>query len=193
MATEETTVDLVDGDVVRGFARAAVVAALMAIGAFVAIPISAVPGTLQMLVVFLAGLFLGPVWGAFAMVLYLVAGAIGAPVFAGFSAGIGVLLGPHGGFLLTFPVAALIVGAVVHRGGELRDPATVSLPVILLGLVAATVVVYAAGFGWYAWVTGTALVESFAVVAAPLIPGDLLKMAAAIAIVETGRLEPLGS
>ena len=190
MAHSAESVDLVDADVVRSFARAAVLAALMGVAAFVAIPISAVPGTLQTLVVFLAGLFLGPIWGPVAMILYLVTGAIGAPVFSGFSAGPGVLVGPNGGFLLTFPIGALLVGALVHRGWRLRDPAEVSRLVIALALVVATAVIYAAGFTWYAWVTDTALVEAFTVVALPLIPGDLLKIAVALAIVQTGRIDP---
>ena len=192
MATERSSVELVDDTVVRQFARAALVAALMGATAGIAIPISAVPGTIQMLVVFLAGLFLGPVWGAISMVLYLGAGAAGAPVFSNWEAGVGVLFGQTGGFLWAFPVAALVIGAIVHRGTDLRDPAIVSLPVLVLTLVLATVIVYVAGFTWFAWITDTALIEAFTVVAAPLIPGDLLKMAAAIAIVRTARIQPVG-
>lgn len=188
METKRSSVELVDGGVVRRFARAALLAALMGVAAFVAIPISAVPGTLQTLVVFLAGLFLGPVWGTLAMVFYLAAGTLGAPVFSSGSAGLGALLGPTGGFLLSFPVGALLVGAIVHRGRDLRDPSTASLPVVILALLAATVVVYAAGFSWYAWVTDTGLLEAFTVVALPLVPGDLLKIAAAVAIVRSGRI-----
>lgn len=190
MEAKYESVDLVEPEVVRRFARAALLAALMGAAAFVAIPISAVPGTLQMLVVFLAGLFLGPTWGALAMVLYLAAGAVGVPVFAGGAAGLGVLFGPHAGFLWTFPVAALIVGTVVHRGRDLRNPSDVSRPIVIGGLLAATVIVYVAGFSWYSWATATGLVDSFALIALPLIPGDLLKIAAALAIVETGRIDP---
>lgn len=189
MQTEQGSVDLVEGDVVRSFARAALLAALMGATAFVAIPIAGVPGTLQMLVVFLAGLYLGPVWGPFAIVLYLFAGTLGAPIFAGGNGGLGVVLGQHGGFLMTFPIGAALTGAIVHRGLDLRDPASVFLPIVVLALVAATAVVYLAGFLWYAWVTDTAVLEAFTVVALPVIPGDLLKMAAAVAIVRSGLIE----
>ncbi|WP_254769020.1 biotin transporter BioY [Salinilacihabitans rarus] len=190
MATEHDSVDLVSADVTLGFARAVLFAALLAVGAWIAIPISAVPGTLQTFVVFLVGLYLGPYWGTASVVLYLAVGAVGAPVFAEFSAGFGVLLGPHGGFLWTFPVAAFLIGAAVHRGGDLRNPADASLPVLVGSLLAATAVVYAAGFGWYAWSTGTPLGRAFALVAAPLLPGDLLKVAAAVAVVRTGAVDP---
>lgn len=85
METERNEVDLVEGDVVRQFARAAVLAALL--GAFgpvsIPIPLSPAPITLQVLFVFLAGLVLGPVWGTVSMLIYLTAGAIGIPVFSG--------------------------------------------------------------------------------------------------------------
>ncbi|KDE60416.1 biotin biosynthesis protein BioY [Halostagnicola sp. A56] len=189
MQTEQGSVDLVEGDVVRAFARAALLAALMGASASVAVPIAGVPGTLQMLVVFLAGLYLGPVWGPFAIVLYLFAGVLGAPIFSGGSSGLGVVLGQYGGFLLTFPVGAALTGAIVHRGRNLRDPASVFLPIIVLALVVATAVVYLAGFLWYAWVTDIAVLDAFMISALPLIPGDLLKMAAAVAIVRSGLIE----
>ncbi|WP_049921360.1 biotin transporter BioY [Halopiger djelfimassiliensis] len=190
METDQHSVELVDDTVVRQFARAALLAALMGVASMIPIPISAVPGTMQLLVVFLAGLFLGPVWGTLSMVFYLGAGALGAPVFAGMNGGFGYLLGNTGGFLLSFPVGALLVGAVVHRGRTVRDPAETTLPVLLCALAAATVVVYLAGFSWFAWVTETTLAESFTVVTLPLIPGDLLKIAAAVAIVKSGRIDP---
>lgn len=190
MATEHESVDLISTDVTQGFARAVLFAALLAVGGWVAIPISAVPGTLQLLVVFLAGLYLGPYWGTASVVLYLTAGAVGAPVFAEFSAGLGVLFGPHGGFLLTFPVAAFLIGIAVHGRGDLRNPADVWIPLLVGSLLAAAAIVYVAGFGWYAWSTGLSLSRAFALVAVPLIPGDLLKIAAAVAIVRSGAIDP---
>lgn len=189
MATDHSTVELVDADVTRQFARTVLFAALLAVGAWIALPISAVPGTLQMLVVFLVGVSLGPYWGAGAVILYLVTGAIGAPVFAGFTAGLGVLFGPTGGFLWSFPVAALLIGFAVHRGGSLREPSETSIPVLLGSFLVATILVYVAGFVWYAEVVAISYAEAFTVVALPLIPGDLLKMAAAIAIVRSGVID----
>jgi len=191
MSTDHGDVELVEGPIVRQFARAAVVAALMGAAAYVAIPLSAVPGTLQTLVVFLAALYLGPLWGAGSMGLYLAAGAVGAPVFATGAAGPGVLVGPTAGFLWTFPVGAALAGSIVHRGRGLRDPAEVPLPLVVVALALATAVIYAAGFGWYARVTGVGLAEAFVVVAVPLIPGDVLKLVAAVAIVRTGAIEPV--
>jgi biotin transport system substrate-specific component len=75
------------------------------------IPGTPVPLTLQPMVVVLAGLLLGPVDAAAAMVVYLMAGAAGLPVFAPIGApGIMRLLGPTGGYLLAYPVAAAVAG-----------------------------------------------------------------------------------
>lgn len=189
MATEMEGVDLVEGRVVRQFARAALLAALMGATAIVAIPIAGIPGTLQPLIIFLAGLYLGPYWGAGSMGLYLAAGAAGAPVFAGWAAGPGVIVGETGGFLVAFPVVAFLIGYAVHRGGDLRDPAEVSLPFLGGVLLVATTVLYAAGVSWFAWVVRIDLTEAFLVVAAPLVPGDFLKIAVALAVARSGRID----
>jgi biotin transport system substrate-specific component len=92
---------------VAGFALA------LAASAQVAIPIpgTAVPITLQPLVVVLAGLWLGPAAGAASMALYLLAGTAGLPVFApGGAPGALRLVGPTGGYLLAYPAAAFVAG-----------------------------------------------------------------------------------
>ncbi|MEW6509410.1 MAG: biotin transporter BioY [Bacteroidota bacterium] len=90
-------------------------AALTAVGARVEIPHEPVPFTLQTLPVLLAGAFLGPRNGALSQCAYLLAGILGAPVFAGGAFGLATLGGPTGGYLLGFPLAALVVGILVHR------------------------------------------------------------------------------
>lgn len=88
---------------VAGFAAALAAAAQVALP----IPGSPVPITLQPMVVVLAGLWLGPAAAAASMALYLVAGAAGLPVFTPFGApGVARLLGPTGGYLLAYPLAA---------------------------------------------------------------------------------------
>ncbi|SDR35994.1 biotin transporter BioY [Natronobacterium texcoconense] len=195
METEHGSVQAVDDVVVRQFARAALLAALIGVGAQIAFPnpFSPAPVTLQVLFVFLAGIVLGPVWGSVSMVLYLAAGAVGAPVFAAFTAGPGVLLGDSGGYLWAYPIAAGLIGLLVHRGRDLRDPATVSTPVLVAALVAGTAVIYAMGVGYMAWLFELGLVEAILVGAVPFIPFELLKMAAALAIVKSGRITPVGA
>ena len=81
----------------------------------VPLPFTPVPMTLQGLAVILVGGLTGSAAGAGAMLLYLTAGAFGAPVFANGSGGLHHLLGPTGGYLLAFPLAAWIVGWVGQR------------------------------------------------------------------------------
>ena len=97
---------------VFGFAVALAAASQVAIP----IPGTPVPMTLQPLIVVLAGLMLGPTLGAASMVLFLAVGAAGVPVFApGGAPGVARLLGPTGGYLIAFPVAAYVAGFVAAR------------------------------------------------------------------------------
>lgn len=96
-------------------------AGAVALGAQFALPMpgTPVPLTLQPLLVVVAGLMLGPVDAAAAMVVYLIAGAAGLPVFAPMGLpGIARLLGPTGGYLLAYPMAAALTG--VLGAGERR-------------------------------------------------------------------------
>jgi biotin transport system substrate-specific component len=88
-----------------------------ALGARVEIPTQPVPFTLQTLFVLLAGALLGPRNGALSQLVYLAMGILGAPVFASGAMGIARILGPTGGYLLSFPVAAMCVGYLIpmHR------------------------------------------------------------------------------
>lgn len=101
----------------RGMVFAALFAALTGAVAWFKIPLpfTPVPITLQTLVVLLSGAMLGSYYGALAMIIYLILGAIGLPVFAGGSSGFGALFGPTGGYLLSYPIAAFIIGKMLER------------------------------------------------------------------------------
>lgn len=192
MTSERSSVELVDADVVGPFARAALIAALTGAFAYVAFPNpwSTAPVTLQVLGVFLAGLFLGPWWGGLSMILYLAAGAVGAPVFAMGTSGIGALQGPNAGFLWSFPVAAAAIGLVVYRGSRRRNPADASLTALAASLVAATAIIYAFAVVWLAWLLELSLLEATLVGAVPFVPFELLKAGAAVWIVRSEIVEP---
>jgi biotin transport system substrate-specific component len=161
----------------------AVFAALIAAFAAVpAIPVGSVgvPITLQTLGVILAGLVLGPWRGCAANLLYLLVGFAGLPVFAGATSGLSVLQRPSVGYLLSFPVAALVAGAfaayAVRRG--LRP---LYLWLFLSGLGASLLVIHPAGILGISIVTHvdlrTALVADLA-----FWPGDVVKNLAAAGI-----------
>ena len=94
-------------------------AAATALAARVEIPNYPVPYTLQTLMVLLAGAVLGARNGALSQILYIAVGLIGLPVFSGGGFGLARLLGPTGGYLLAFPVAAAIVGYMVRLRSDL--------------------------------------------------------------------------
>jgi biotin transport system substrate-specific component len=114
-------------------------AAALALASQVAVPIpgTPVPITLQPLVVVLAGMWLGPTAGAASMLLYLAVGATGVPVFSPYGApGIARFLGPTGGYLFAYPVAALVAGLVARRSSSLLGrwvAALAGTSVLLLG------------------------------------------------------------
>jgi biotin transport system substrate-specific component len=95
-------------------------ALLLAAAAQVSMPIpgTTVPFSLGPMIVVLSGLMLGPVAGAASMALYLAAGAAGAPVFApvpGLPMGVARFLGPTGGYLIAYPIAAWVSGTLAGR------------------------------------------------------------------------------
>ncbi|MFB6227102.1 MAG: biotin transporter BioY [Halobacteriales archaeon] len=188
MSVETDDVDLVGEEAAGNLARAALFAALVGAGAYVTFPnplAPTLPVSLQVLAVFLAGIFLGPAWGGASLVLYIVAGAAGAPVFAGGTAGVGVLVGSTGGYIWAFPVAVVALGVIVHGGIEPSDPSASTLPRLVTGMLVATMIIYAGGvLGGMATlgVGPIAAVETFAV---PFVPWEAFKIAAAVGIVRS--------
>jgi len=93
-------------------------AVLVAIGAQIEIPNQPVPFTLQTFFVLSAGALLGKRGAAMSMSLYLILGVIGLPVFSGGAFGLAKILGPTGGYLLAFPIAAFAVGYLTKLRSE---------------------------------------------------------------------------
>jgi|WetSurMetagenome_2_1015567.scaffolds.fasta_scaffold392951_2 biotin transport system substrate-specific component len=150
---------------------------LIAVGGWISIPFIPVPLTLQTFFVLLAG----TVMKRFAFIpaaLYILCGALSLPVFHNGTAGIGVLLGPTGGYIVGFVPAALVVGIAYERTGAVRR---------IAGLVLGTVLIYACGVAWLCLSTGIppGMAVLFGVL--PFIPGDAVKILAVYMM--AGRLE----
>ncbi|CAI48788.1 biotin transport protein BioY [Natronomonas pharaonis DSM 2160] len=188
--TSTADVDLVGEEMALNVARTALFAALMGAFAYVSFPypLSPAPVTLQVLGVFLAGLLLGPLWGGAAMVVYLLAGVLGAPVFSAGEAGIGVILGPQGGYLLSYPFAAAIVGGIVHRGTDIKPLETVSAALMIAAMILSTVVIYAFGIPFMWWNLEMTLLNAVIAGGVVFIPAEAAKMAAAIGIVRSDAI-----
>ena len=152
---------------------AALFAALTAVGAFLALPIGPVPIVLQNLFVYLAGLLMGARWGLASVGTYLLAGACGLPVFAGGTGGIGRFLGPTGGYLIGYLPAVFLIGWIAQKFG--RRP---------LGDVAAmlcgTAALYACGLLGLKLLSGLSWGKALATGMLPFLPGDALKIVAAV-------------
>ena len=124
--------------------------ALTAAAAQISIPLpfTAVPFTFQPMVVLLGALALGPRLAFASQMLYLAAGIAGLPVFAPspvlLPGGLR-LLGPTGGYLMAYPIAALVTGWLAERGFARRYVTSV------LAMIAGLAVVYAGGALWLAF------------------------------------------
>ena len=155
----------------RRLTRIGVLVAATAVAAQVAIPLpgSPVPVVLSNLMAVLAGLLLGPRDGAVAMVVYVLVGLAGVPVFAAGHAGAGVLVGPTGGYLVGFIVAAFLAGAVRRRN-------------VWLATAAGMAVIYVLGLPWLAWTAHLTWKRAILLGAVPFLPGDALKTIAAAAV-----------
>lgn len=146
--------------------------ALIAAGSWISIPLPPVPLTLQTLFVLLAGVVMQR-YAVIPVGLYVLLGAANLPVFHNGTAGLGVLLGPTGGFLLGFIPAALVAGlAYEHESPKVR----------VAGLIAATCTIYLFGVVWLAWSASISLLQAVLIGVAPFIIGDAVKAAAAFAI-----------
>ena len=159
-------------------------AAVVALDAQVAVPLpfTPVPMTLQPLAVLLVGGVLGARLGAAALVLYVALGALGIPVFTPVGPpGVARLLGPTGGYLLAYPLAAAVVGWSAARSDGRR------VARVLLGCAAGMVVIHLGGAAQLAILTGdVGAATRFGLV--PFLMGDLLKIGiAALIILALGR------
>ena len=163
----------------RSVAFTALSIAIITVSAWITVPIGPVPFTLQMFAVTFAILVLAPKQAIGAIAGYLALGAIGVPVFSGMRGGIGVLMGPTGGFLWGYLIGvslAVAVLALFRRRGI--DNFAVGM---LCGIVF-TAVAYVCGWFQYMFVAGVGPFESFLVCVAPFVIVDVIKIAAATAV-----------
>ena len=144
------------------------------------VPIGAVPITGQTFAVLLTGALLGSRLGAAAVIAYLVEGAVGLPFFAGGGGGILRFFGPTAGYLVAFPAAAFITGAFAEHGWDKRYSTAVAAMAI------GSAIIFLAGWAWYAVLTNTPPVAAFEIAVLPFLPGDVIKIALAAAVLPTG-------
>jgi biotin transport system substrate-specific component len=146
------------------------------------LPFTPVPITGQTFGVLLTGALLGGWRGFGAMLLYLGEGLAGLPVFApgpGVRVGLAALLGPTGGYLIAFPLAALAVGLLVERGWDRASGR------MLAAMAIGSAIIFLLGAGWLSRYVGGP-VAAFTQGVAPFLPGDALKAVLAAALLPLG-------
>lgn len=144
--------------------------AVMAILAQIAIPTPfGVPITMQTFAVSLAAIILGAKNGAIASTIYIMLGAIGLPVFSNFTGGWQYIVGPTGGFILSFPLMAYIIGSGCEYGPKKKLSFTISL-------ITGTTFNFICGILVFCAVTKSHFFVGFTTCALPFIPGEILKM-----------------
>ncbi|MBM4323892.1 MAG: biotin transporter BioY [Deltaproteobacteria bacterium] len=155
-------------------------AALMAVGAYIHIPIGPVPIVLTNLFVLLSGLLLGNRWGLASAGLYLLVGAIGMPVFYGGKGGFAHILGPTGGYLFGFAFSAWITGFISER---FRHTIMGGVIAVIIGSLA----VYGLGVPWLKMITKMSWNKAWMVGMLPFLLGDGLKAVVAIVLARAVR------
>ncbi|WP_251213227.1 biotin transporter BioY [Adlercreutzia murintestinalis] len=179
--------------------------ALIAVCSWFTIPIGPVPFTLQMFAIPFIICVLRPGEAIAAVAAYLALGAVGVPVFSGMRGGIGVLMGPTGGFLIGYllgVILAVLVLHVLHTYADTDDPNGTRFPdpaerarmtawqrfranlmpcglEVVAGLIFSAVA-YIVGWAQYMMVTGTSPEVAFMAAAAPFIVPDVVKVVAAV-------------
>lgn len=157
----------------RAYSMCAIFTALIALGAFIRVPVPVVPFTLQFLFTNLAGLLLGCRKGALAVEAYILLGLAGIPVFTG-GGGLAYILQPTFGYIIGFALGTALAGYIVE---QVERP---SLRHYLLAGAADLVIVYTLGLVWFYGITryvagaplsiDTLLLYGFVLA----VPGDIL-------------------
>ncbi|MGA2874557.1 MAG: biotin transporter BioY [Nitrososphaerales archaeon] len=167
----------------RGLALSASFAVLLGMFSLVSIPIpfDLIPITLQILGVFLIAALLGPYYGTLSCLIYLMFGAVGLPVFHSGTSGIPIILGPTGGYLVSFPIATLVGGSISQRVAKTRK---MDLMRVAAGFAISLVIIYSLGTVWLMEYLNLTLVQAVLLGVVPFIGLDVLKavVAAPIAV-----------
>lgn len=158
-------------------------AALTAAGAFIKIPTPLVPITLQTLMVYLSGLFLGVRGGAVSQLLYIVIGILGLPVFSG-GGGPAYVVSPTFGYLLGFILASAVSGYFAKKGGIWWPAVGIGLSVVAIYICGVPYLYFSVNY-----IFGKEITVSNAVKVGFILPvfGDIIKASFALGIFYSAR------
>lgn len=170
----------------RDIVLCALFAAVLCVISPFSLPVGPVPLSLCNFAVMTAAVVLGGMRGAAATAVFVCAGALGLPVFSGGMGGIGHILAPTGGYIVSYPITAALTGAFAALGRRYDGKGGRGLRFTLLGCFLSVILGYIIGTAWYALSAGVSLsFELFAVCVLPFAAFDSLKCVAATLL---GRL-----
>ena len=138
------------------------------------LPFSPVPISLTNLVLYFSAYLLGWKRASVSYIVYMLIGMVGVPVFSGFAGGLGKLAGPTGGYIVGFLPMVAIAGLVIEG--------THNRLLQILGMILGTAVCYALGTAWFCFSMDTQVRAALGLCVIPYLPGDFLKMLAAMAV-----------
>lgn len=167
---------------IRNMVFCALFAALSAVLSQISIPVGAVPITFTHISIFVASGLLGAKYGTVSQCVFVLLGAAGVPVFSGFAGGIGVILGPTGGFIAGYIGCAFITGFIADRFGRSVIP-------VIWAIAAGWIVTYFFGILWIMYLTNTGFIASLSAYMIPFLPGDIVKTI--ISVILINRLYPV--
>lgn len=153
----------------------AMMTAILCVLAPFSIPIGDVPISAATLVVYIAAVLLGTKHSVICVTLYILIGAVGIPVFSGWKSGFAVIAGPTGGYLVGYILIALCTGLLLKIGRG-------KMLMALLGMILGTIGCYILGTTWLALQLSLSFKAALWVGVIPFIPGDIVKIIAAIVI-----------
>ncbi|MDQ0656684.1 biotin transporter BioY [Paenibacillus sp. W2I17] len=171
----------------RGIVFSALMAAILVLFGYISIPIgfSPVPITLQTLAVMLAGGLLGPLYGFLSVTMVVLLTALGFPLLHG-TGGLAVLLGPTGGYVMMWPISALLIGLLLARI-NIKGVTGFMLAFVVFELFG-SLLVYVSGVPWLAYAYKMDLPEAMIQGFYPYIIGDLIKAVFAAIIIAPVRM-----
>lgn len=154
---------------IKDIAIISVAAAMICVVSPVSIPIGDIPISLATFIIYLIAAIIGPKKGTISVLVYILVGIIGVPVFSNYRAGISVIVGVTGGYIVGYIPLALLTGIFIYKckGKIWMYP---------IGMILGTIVCYFIGTVWYMFNTNNNLISSLLVCVVPFLLFDLIKI-----------------
>ena len=154
---------------IKDIAIISVAAAMICVLSPISIPIGDVPISLATFIIYLIAAILGPKKGTISVLVYILVGIIGVPVFSNYRAGISVIVGVTGGYIVGYIPLALLTGIFTYKFKN-------KIWMYPIGMILGTIVCYFIGTVWYMFNTNNNLISSLLVCVVPFLLFDLIKI-----------------